>query len=281
MTATIRDGRISFKELIMPIIRVEKTEDYTCMKNYHLRDKNLSLRAKGLMSVILSLPDTWKFSIAGLASICGETERCIKTALKELETEGFATITKLYPNQTKSGRIEYVYTFYERPLKFGTQEQDATIQGVEKQPLVAQEVENSGQLSTYGVSTDISSTDVYLNGSNTYEKDISIYGVSKKESVSNARKSFNDIIDDFTQSQELRESLRGFVQYKLASCKSRGTAFTNRALELSLRSLSEMSSDPHEMAAIADAAVEHGWLGFYQSDEKKTHKPRNTEYDTV
>ena len=54
----------------MAVIRVEKRKGYTIMSNYHLRDKNLSLKAKGLLSIMLSLPDEWHYNVRGLAAIC-------------------------------------------------------------------------------------------------------------------------------------------------------------------------------------------------------------------
>lgn len=137
----------------MAVIRVEKNKNYTCMANYHLRDKNLSLKAKGLMSVILSLPDDWKYSMAGLVAICKEGETSVKAAFRELERAGFVTVQKLYPNQTESGRIEYVYTVHEKPT-----EQEGCAQGLENLGVAPQQVENQGQLSTEEPSTDRPST---------------------------------------------------------------------------------------------------------------------------
>ena len=69
----------------MAVIRVEKTQNYTVMSNHHLRNKELTLKAKGLMSLMLSLPPTWDYSIGGLVSICKESHTSIRSALKELE----------------------------------------------------------------------------------------------------------------------------------------------------------------------------------------------------
>lgn len=131
----------------MAVFRVHKTRDFTVMSNHHLRDKNLTLKAKGLLSVILSLPDDWKYSIAGLAAICKEGTSAIKSALQELTDAGYVTVTKLYPNQTETGRIEYVYDIHEQP-------QAPRKQGVENLPLESQQVENQAQLSTEEPSTD-------------------------------------------------------------------------------------------------------------------------------
>ena len=135
----------------MPVFRVHKTRDFTVMSNSHLRDKDLTLKAKGLLSVILSLPDDWKYSIAGLASICKEGTSAVKSALQELTDAGYVTVTKMYPNQTDSGRIEYVYDIHERP-------QAPRKQGVENLPLENLPVENQAQLNTEEVSTEVPKT---------------------------------------------------------------------------------------------------------------------------
>ena len=75
----------------MSVIRISKSKNYTVMSNIHLRDKNISLKAKGLLSVALSLPDDWNYSLSGLASICKESITAIRSAIKELCQSGYAT----------------------------------------------------------------------------------------------------------------------------------------------------------------------------------------------
>ena len=70
----------------MAVIRVEKNSNYTTMSNKHLRDKRISLKAKGLLSQMLSLPDDWGYSVGGLASVNQEGEKAIISTLKELKT---------------------------------------------------------------------------------------------------------------------------------------------------------------------------------------------------
>ena len=65
--------------------KIEKNKNYTIMSNYHLRDKNLSLKAKGLLSFMLSLPENWDYSLSGLIAVCKEQESSIKSTLKELK----------------------------------------------------------------------------------------------------------------------------------------------------------------------------------------------------
>ena len=126
----------------MAVIRVEKTKDFTVMSNYHFKDNRLSLKAKGLMSEMLSLPDEWDYSIAGLVSINLENESSIKSALKELRNAGYLEVIKKLPNQTESGRLEYEYILHEMP------KQAIEKQGVENLPVEILPIENQGQLNT-------------------------------------------------------------------------------------------------------------------------------------
>lgn len=101
----------------MAAFRINKTNNYTVMSNHHLKQKEMSLKAKGLLSQMLSLPSNWDYSIAGLVAINKEEETSIKSALKELKDFGYLKVNKLMPNQTKSGRIEYIYDIYEQPYQ--------------------------------------------------------------------------------------------------------------------------------------------------------------------
>ncbi|MBR4744479.1 MAG: helix-turn-helix domain-containing protein [Oscillospiraceae bacterium] len=79
----------------MPIYRAEKNKDYTIMSNAHLKDTRLSLKAKGLLSYMLSLPDDWKFSTRGLVAHCREGTDSVRVALKELEAAGYLHRTRI------------------------------------------------------------------------------------------------------------------------------------------------------------------------------------------
>ena len=92
--------------------REEKLFNYTKMSNYHLKDKNLSLKAKGLFSIILSLPDNWQFSNEGLCSLCKEGKMAVDSAIKELKDNGYL---KLIRKQNSLGKFYYDYEVYENP----------------------------------------------------------------------------------------------------------------------------------------------------------------------
>ncbi len=92
----------------MAVFRVEKNANYTTMCNYHLRDQTLSLKAKGLLSMLLSLPDTWHYSVRGLAAISLEGVDGILTALKELESHGYLERRQMRQPNGRLGQTEYV-----------------------------------------------------------------------------------------------------------------------------------------------------------------------------
>lgn len=131
----------------MSIIRVEKNRNYTVINNEFLRNKDLSLKAKGLLAVCLSLPDTWNWSIAGLVAICKESITSVRSSLKELEEHGYVTILK---TKDDKGRFIYEYTIYETPVSDSPIVQNL---GLDNQQLEKQDIENVKQLNTNQLST--------------------------------------------------------------------------------------------------------------------------------
>lgn len=132
----------------MAVFRINKNDNYTTMSNYHLKDDSISLKAKGLLSEMLSLPEDWNYSIQGLVAINKEEETSIKNTLNELKESGYLIITKLLPNETTTGRIEYIYDIYEIPKQEGEK------QGVENLGVEFLGVENQGQLNTNILNTN-------------------------------------------------------------------------------------------------------------------------------
>ena len=97
----------------MAVYRVNKSRNYTVMSNFHLRDKNLSLKAVGLLSKMLSFNDGWKFSTRGLSAICKEGPDAILSALKELEKYGYLVRHRQRDNKGRMGSM--VFEIYEEP----------------------------------------------------------------------------------------------------------------------------------------------------------------------
>jgi hypothetical protein len=95
------------------VFRINKTRDYSVMSNYHLRDKNLSLKAKGMLSLMLSLPENWDYSVRGLEKICIESKNAINRILNELERNKYLVRKRVYFN----GKIsQWEYNIYETNL---------------------------------------------------------------------------------------------------------------------------------------------------------------------
>ena len=97
----------------MAVFRIERTRDYTVMSNHHLRDKGLSLKSKGLLSMMLSLPEDWNYTTRGLAKICKEGVDAIGGALRELEGAGYIVRHQMRDRQGRISDTEYV--IYEQP----------------------------------------------------------------------------------------------------------------------------------------------------------------------
>ena len=179
-------------------LNVHKNRNYTVMSNYHLRETEMTLKAKGLLSVILSLPPDWDYSIAGLVAISKENETAIKTALKELKKFGYLKITKMMPNETESGRIEYSYDIYEEP----SEALKAEFQSLEKQEAEKQPLENPGQLSINNQSTK--------NKVNKNKKDNNDQPAKLAESVLLAE--FEELWKDYPRKQGKNSAQKAYVK---------------------------------------------------------------------
>lgn len=148
----------------MAVFRIERTRDYTVMSNHHLRNANLSLKAKGLLSMMLSLPEDWNYTTRGLAKICKEGVDAIGAALRELEAAGYIVRHKLRDRQGRISDTEYV--IYEQPQlrKPDTDSPDTDSPDTENPYMDKPDTEKPAELNieksnteksiTYGSSTD-------------------------------------------------------------------------------------------------------------------------------
>ena len=223
----------------MAVIRVNKTADYTVMSNFHFKEKDMSLKAKGLLSLMLSLPDDWDYSINGLVAICKENENAIKSTLDELKAFGYLVVTKKMPNETESGRIEYEYNIYEQPQSKLPIEK----QGVEKQGVEKQGVDNHTQLNTKEVNTKKSST----KKSNTKNKE------RKKETT-------YDAILSAVEDDDLRTLYYEFIKMRKLMKKP----MTDKALQVLISKVNKL--EPNSIVRkklLLETSIEHGWLSVY------------------
>lgn len=229
------------------IYRINKTKDFSVMSNAHLRDKNLSFKAKGLLSMMLSLPDNWDYSIEGIASISKESSSAIKSTLTELKEQGYLIVTKKMPNETESGRIEYIYDIYET-------KQEGEKQGVENQPLEflpleVQPLENQRQINTN-----------ILNTKEINTKELNTY--------ININVEFEELWRKYPKKQGKKEA---FSHYKATRKKA-----SFEEIEKGLNNyLMYIKSNNIEQRYIKNGST---WFNGHYEDEYET--PRETSYDS-
>ena len=149
----------------MAVFRIEKTRDYTVMSNHHLRNTALSLKAKGLLSLMLSLPDGWDYTTRGLARICKDGVDSICAGVRELEEHGYIVRERVRNPNGQLGAIEY--TILEQPRepepKREKPEQENPVQAepvLDSPDLGKPGQENPAQLNTKGSSNQVSKKDL-------------------------------------------------------------------------------------------------------------------------
>lgn len=228
----------------MAIVRVVKNKDYTVMSNTHLKDKRLSLKAIGLLSVVLGLPEDWHYTVNGLVGIVKDGKDSVETAIKELKKNGYLRVEKIYPNGN-SNRIQYQYTFFENPQEVDFQPLEK--QGIEKQGVETQVLENPY---TYK-DTNKQST----NKQNTKELNTNEY-----KEKNNKKETVNSVIAEYTENKDLQDALHGFVDMRTKTRKP----LTVRAMKLSLNELDKLALDDVTKVAIVNQSIVHSWLTFYK-----------------
>lgn len=186
----------------MSVFRVEKNKNYTVMSKYHLKEKEMSLKAKGLLSLMLSLPDNWDYTIEGLIAICKENETALKSILNELKTFGYLEINK---KQNDRGQFEYEYNIYEKPQgkKPGVENPGVENPGVDKP-----EVENQGQLNNNILNTN------KLNNNNIKHK----YGEYKNVLLKDIE--LEKLKTEYSNYEELIKYLDEYIEMKGYKAKS-------------------------------------------------------------
>ena len=244
------------------VIRIEKNKDYTTMSNCHLRDKDLSLKAKGLMSLMLSLPENWNYSVDGLVSICKENATCIESTLKELKSCGYLKVFKKLPNETESGRIEYEYVLYEQKQEVEKQGVDflgVEFLGVEKQEVEIQGVENQDQINTNKLNTNKEST--------------------KKESTDDReRKESKEkkVIASKISDEKVRVAIIDFLKMRDLI----GKPMNESSLILLIDKLNQLSNNNPDIAVkILNQSTINNWSDIYQLDKKESATKTEQKFD--
>lgn len=227
----------------MTVFRVHKNENYTVLSNYHFKEKEMSLKAKGLLSLMLSLPDTWDYSAAGLVKLSKDGKDSVNGALKELETFGYLKRSQAFnTNGTFAG---YNYEIYESPI---TQtEKPSTVKPLSEKP----STEKPQQLSIKELNKKQSNTKILKK-----EEE----GKKEKE-----RTTYDAIINGKIFDDKVKQALYEFIKMRAMIKKP----LTNYALELTIDKLLKLSLDPIKQVEILENAVFNNWHDIKKPTKKK------------
>ena len=180
----------------MPVFRVEKTSSYTVMSNPHLRNPDLTLKAKGLLSLMLSLPENWDYTLKGLSCICRENVDAIRTAVWELEKAGYITRRQGRDEKGKMTAIEYtIYEFPQPPKpKIPVSENPISDNPTTEIPVS----ENPTQLNKDRSTKDLLNTDVSSTYSIPFQKEAAAPPERKGNGYTNmdAVRAYEEVIKD-------------------------------------------------------------------------------------
>lgn len=221
----------------MAIKKEGSAKQYTIINNHLLKNTDLSLKAKGLLCLMFSLPEDWNFSTKGLTSIVKDGERSVRSTLKELEDNRYL-IRK--PIHDGAHIIDWEYQIFEAPYN-----QEGCNEDVQYQDVQNVHLRKSTQLNTNKLNTNIQNTNKY-----------------KKESK---KKEFEDILSEI-EDEDIVNALGEFINMRKAVKKP----LTAHALDLNIKHLFELSNDKPTMIAIIEQSVMHNWLIFYPLKEQST-----------
>lgn len=238
----------------MAVIRVNKTSDYTVISNRHFREKEMSLRAKGLLSLMLSLPDDWDYSIIGLVSLSKDGKASVMNALNELEKLGYLKRTKTVDDK---GRFTgYDYDIYEHPYSENPYSENPN---TEKPNTEKPYTENQPQLNTNTLNTQLSNTE----SSNTEDK--------KKE-----RKTGYDDILAAVENDDLKDLFREYTKMR----KMIKAPMTDRALKMLIAKVKDLEPLSIErQKKLLETAIINNWKSVYPlKDGGQTKAQEETEY---
>lgn len=223
----------------MAVIRVNKTADYTVMSNTHFKDTEMSLKAKGLLSLMLSLPDDWDYSINGLVTLSKDGRDGVMSALTELEQFNYLKRTRLFDDK---GRFDgYDYDIFEHPQegKPNTENPQTEIPYTEKP-----NTENPQQLNTKELNTNKSIT---------------------KEKKERKRNTFDDILSAYTTDEKTLELLGEWLKVR----KAKRAAMTDRAIQLNIDKLDSLAEKSGlSVNDYLEEVICRGWGSFFPLNNK-------------
>jgi hypothetical protein len=240
----------------MAVIRVAKTDNYTVMSNHHLRNKSISLKAKGLISLMLSLPPNWDYSIGGLVAICKESHTSIRSTLKELEENRYLIRER---KNNEKGYFVYEYTLYEIPLPH-TDNQYTDEKAADNQHTASAHTEDNIELNTDLLNKDELNKDVEKKDKTTTNK-------PRSKIKTNRFSSYDEILNKYVSNEELRELYKDFIEAR----EGMGAPITRQGLKVLIDRCEKLSDHNIRLQKLLlETALVNGWKNVFLPSE--THK---------
>ncbi len=228
------------------MIKVHKTKDYTVMSRSHLRDKGLSLKAKGLMSLMLSLPEDWDYSVKGLATLSKDGKESVMGAIKELEEHGYLVRTQIKDN---NGRfVGYDYEAFEKPSTGKPFTENPTTENPTTENPTQYNIEQYSKEKYIIEENNIK--DTYIKKESSLKR--------KEEEIKNKEKKEKEL----PFSEELNTAIEEWFAYK----KEKKQTYTAIGKKQLLNRLKEMVGKHNEtyVAEVIRYSMSQNWQGIYE-----------------
>lgn len=219
------------------VFRVEKNREFVVMNHKFLREKQMSLKAKGLLALCLSLPDDWEYSLSGLVAICKESQTSIRSALKELEEFKYLKRNRM---KDAKGQFIYEYVLYELPYTGFVHTENQHTQNVHTEK---QHAENVRQQSTDLPSTDLQSID----------------RESKEKEIEN-------ILIDSVHNHELYELYKDYIQMRAEM----DAPLTAKGLQMLIKRNEKLSKNNVKVQCLLlENSILNGWKNVFLPSESE------------
>lgn len=237
----------------MAVFRIHKSKDFTVMSNHHLRNKELSLKAKGLLTIMLSLPDDWDYSVLGLAAMSKDGKDAVMSAISELTDSGYVVVDS---RRNSKGQYESEYNVFETPNR--------------ESQCGKSESDNPPQLNTNIESTD---TKYYNDEDNSSSR----INTSKNNISSMGEKKTKKEIDlSFVGIEYI-----GAMERWIAFHKEIGKPYTKTGVEGAYRRLLMLSNQDARVAdQIVEQSIANGWQGLFELKQSKQNNYGNSSNET-